>query len=199
MGVKTVCIDLLSSLHYGLLRMVDRETQHGGSPATLLATLAATHGRHPCLAATDAATFTIRHFAASVTYSAGELLETNRDTMADDLVQVFRRPACSSGFVSHLFAVELRHLASEEAAPRGVHYRLGPTSPLELPTCEQPSSTLGSDLLTRLDGLLRQLLHSRLHFVLCLAPSRCGDQAWDQAHVVVSPASPSPDLQVLTC
>ena len=183
-------IDLLSSVHHGILRLVDRESQQAGSTSTLMASLVATHSSHPQLAAVQSTSFAIRHFAGTVSYDASQFLETNRDTMTDDLVAVFAKSSCTSGFVSHLFATELRHLTScqqpgvKGSKPQGVEYRLGPTSHLELPSGEQPSSSLSSDLLTRLDSLLRSLLHTKLHFIVCIAPSReDGGAQWNGGFV----------------
>ena len=123
-GQGAATIDLLSSMHHGLLRMVDRQTaKQSGSPAALVAAFTSTHVSNPRLVPLTATSFAIQHFGGSVTYEACQFLETNRDTMADDLVAVFHKSRCTNGFVSHLFSVELRHLASEEQAPRGVTYR----------------------------------------------------------------------------
>ena len=181
-------IDLLSSVHHGVLRIVERESQQFGSASSLMASLVATHSSHPQLTAVQPTAFAIRHFAGTVTYDASQFVETNRDTMSDDLVAVFAKPSCTSGFVAHLFSTELRHLANGDQPnkgfkPMGVEYRLGPTSHLELPSGDRPSSSLSSDLLTRLDSLLRSLLHSKLHFIICLAASREGGIGWDGGFV----------------
>ena len=132
-----------------LLRCVDRETWHCGTPPSLVTSFVTGHGANPQLVPLDATTFGIRHFAGTVTYDASQFLDTNRDTMSDDLVSVFHKTSCTAGFVSHLFSVELRHQASEDRAPRGVQYRLGTTSYLELPSGDSPSSSLCQDLHTR--------------------------------------------------
>ena len=184
-------IDLLSSVHHGVLRLVDRESQQAGCTSSLMASLVSSHSNHPQLVAVQPTAFAIRHFAGTVTYDASQFVETNCDTMSDDLVAVFAKPSCTSGFVTHLFSTELRHLASGQQQPgkgvsnkpQGVEYRLGPTSHLELPSGDRPSSSLSSDLLTRLDSLLRSLLHTKLHFITCIAPSREVGGGWDGGYV----------------
>ena len=64
--------------------------------------------------------------------------------MPDDLVAVFNKESCSFGFASHLFASELKALYSEDTVPRGVHFRILPTSTsaADVMSAEEPVSTL---------------------------------------------------------
>ena len=92
---------------------------------------------------------------------------------------MFHQENCSSGFVSHLFSQELKHLYSEENVPRGVHYRISPTSYLELPTTEFPSNTLSHSLQTALASLVRTVNLSVPHLIQCIRPNRSGNTNWD--------------------
>lgn len=59
-------------------------------------------------------------------------LETNKDVVPDDLVSVFHKQSCSFGFATHLFGSELKALFSVETGPRGIKFRISPTSHSDL-------------------------------------------------------------------
>ena len=99
--------------------------------------------------------------------------------MAADLISIFHRSNCSSGFISHLYQHELRHLYSEPSVTRPVTYRLSPTSYLELPAGATPGTTLSQSFKTKLDNLLNTIHSSQPHFVLCVKPSRTEDGVFD--------------------
>lgn len=50
----------------------------------------------------------------------------------DDLVSVFHKQTCNFGFATHLFGSELKALFSSETVPRGVSFRISPTSHTDL-------------------------------------------------------------------
>ena len=52
--------------------------------------------------------FGIRHFTGRVVYHSSNFLSTNRDLLPDDIVCVFSRNNCNFGFVSYLFAAEIK-------------------------------------------------------------------------------------------
>lgn len=56
------------------------------------------------------------------------ILETNKDVVPDDLVSVFHKQSCSFGFATHLFGSELKALYNVEPVPRGIKFRISPTS-----------------------------------------------------------------------
>ena len=60
------------------------------------------------------------------------ILDTNRDVLPDDLVSVFYKQSCQFGFATHLFGSELKVLFSQETAPRGIRFRISPTSHSDL-------------------------------------------------------------------
>lgn len=112
--------------------------------------------------------FGIQHFAGRVVYDATDFLDTNKDVVPDDLVAVFYKHNCNFGFATHLFGSELKALYSVENVPRGVSFRISPTSHADLLNGDEPVSTLTQDFHTRLDNLLRTLVHARPHFVRCI-------------------------------
>jgi dachs protein len=81
--------------------------------------------------------------------------DTNRDVIPDDLVAIFHKATCGFGFATHLFGTELKALYAEEPVPRGISFRISPTSYSDLLNGDEPVSTLTQDFHTRLDNLLR--------------------------------------------
>ncbi|XP_071447803.1 unconventional myosin-XIX [Hetaerina americana] len=143
----------------------------------------------------SATCFAIRHFAGTVVYDSANFLETNRDVVPDDLVSVFHRHHCNFGFATHLFGSELKALSTSTThiispgmtppvpsshqqggaiMPRGVAFRISPTSHTDLQNGDEPVSTLTQDFHTRLDNLLRTLVHARPHFVRCIRADEDG-------------------------
>ena len=104
--------------------------------------------------------------------------------MSADLISIFHKTSCTSGFMSHLYQHELQHLYSEAMVPRAVSYRQSPTSYLELPSGDNPETTLSQSLKTKLDNLLNTIRSSQPHFVLCIKPGQAEDAVFDQQLVV---------------
>lgn len=115
--------------------------------------------------------FGIRHFAGNVVYDTTSFLESNADRLSDDIIAIFHKSMCTFGFVSHLFGVELRLLYNKETVPRGLSFRIAPTAHLDLQNECEPISTLTQDFHTRLDNLLRTLVHAKPHFIRCIKVS----------------------------
>nr|CAD7570524.1 unnamed protein product [Timema californicum] len=165
------CIDLISSLRTGLLSMLDVECSIRGTAESYIAKVKVQHKQNPRLfepKPLEPRTFGIQHFAGRVVYDASDFLDTNKDVVPDDLVAVFHKHMCNFGFATHLFGSELKALYSVETVPRGVSFRISPTSHTDLLNGDEPVSTLTQDFHTRLDNLLRTLVHARPHFVRCL-------------------------------
>ncbi|KAF0300387.1 Myosin-VIIa [Amphibalanus amphitrite] len=165
------CIDLISSLRTGLLSMLDIECSVRGSPESYVQKVRVAHKNNPRLldpSPGQTAAFSVQHYAGRVAYTAADFLDTNRDCVPDDLVSVFHKQNCSFGFASHLFGSELKALYSQDTVPRGVSFRISPTSHTELQNGDEPVSTLTQDFHTRLDNLLRTLVHAKPHFVRCV-------------------------------
>ncbi|KAI4484047.1 hypothetical protein M0804_007503 [Polistes exclamans] len=165
------CIDLISSLRTGLLSMLDVECSIRGTAESYVAKVKVQHKQNPRLfepRPVDCRSFGIQHFAGRVTYDASDFLDTNKDVVPDDLVAVFYKHTCSFGFATHLFGSELKALYANDTVPRGVSFRISPTSHTDLLNGDEPISTLTQDFHTRLDNLLRTLVHARPHFVRCI-------------------------------
>ncbi|XP_015587851.1 unconventional myosin-IXb isoform X2 [Cephus cinctus] len=165
------CIDLISSLRTGLLSMLDVESSIRGTAESYVAKVKLQHKQNPRLIESrcvDCRSFGIQHFAGRVTYDASDFLDTNKDVVPDDLVAVFYKHTCNFGFATHLFGSELKALYASDTVPRGVSFRISPTSHTDLLNGDEPISTLTQDFHTRLDNLLRTLVHARPHFVRCI-------------------------------
>ncbi|XP_030380655.1 unconventional myosin-IXAa [Scaptodrosophila lebanonensis] len=167
-------IDLISSLRTGLLSMLDAECSVRGTAESYVTKLKVQHRSSTRLETKhtsephDPRMFLIRHFAGRVEYDTTDFLDTNRDVVPDDMVAVFYKHSCNFGFATHLFGSELKALYSLPQAPRGLSFRISPTSHSDLLNGDEPVSTLTQDFHTRLDNLLRTLVHARPHFVRCL-------------------------------
>ncbi|XP_047026537.1 unconventional myosin-IXb isoform X1 [Helicoverpa zea] len=162
------CIDLVSSLRGGLLAALDAECAARGSPDQYVARIKAAHRGHPRLAEArppHPRRFAVRHYAGEVSYDAADFLEANRDAVPDDLLAAFDSRTCEFGFATHLFGAELKALAAQ-GGPTGGQFRASPTVAAALDAAA--ASTLTQDFHTRLDNLLRTLVHARPHFVRCL-------------------------------
>ncbi|GIY51471.1 myosin-51 [Caerostris extrusa] len=165
------CIDLISSLRTGLLSMLDVECSVRGSPDSYLKKVVAQHHNSPRFYEqknADSRIFGIRHFAGRVPYDTTNFLDTNRDVVPDDIVCVFHKTICNFGFATHLFGSELKALYSQETVPRGVSFRISPTAHSDLLNGDEPVSTLTQDFHSRLDNLLRTLVHAKPHFIRCI-------------------------------
>ncbi|XP_076268731.1 unconventional myosin-IXb-like dachs isoform X3 [Rhynchophorus ferrugineus] len=165
------CIDLVSSLRTGLLSMLDVECSIRGTAESYISKIKVQHKNNKRLLdpkPMDPRLFGIQHFAGRVVYDASDFLDTNKDVVPDDLVAVFYKQSCNFGFATHLFGSELKALYSIETVPRGVSFRISPTSHTDLLNGDEPVSTLTQDFHTRLDNLLRTLVHARPHFVRCI-------------------------------
>lgn len=162
------CIDFISSLRTGLFSLLDGECVQGGTSATLVEKLKTQHISNGRYFNTNGVNeFGIKHFVGNVVYSTVDFLESNCDQLADDIITVFHKSQCSFGFVSHLFGAELRILTAKGVMPRGVKFRVAPTSHLDQNSLDQ-MTTLTQDFHTRLDNLLRTLVHARPHFIRCI-------------------------------
>ncbi|XP_044736461.1 unconventional myosin-X [Chrysoperla carnea] len=165
------CIDLISSLRTGLLSMLDAECSVRGTAESFVSKVRVQHRQNPRLfepRPPEPRTFGIQHFAGRVVYDASDFLDTNKDVIPDDLVSVFYKHSCNFGFATHLFGSELKALYSSQNVPRGISFRISPTSHTDLLNGDEPVSTLTQDFHTRLDNLLRTLVHARPHFVRCI-------------------------------
>ncbi|XP_059474845.1 unconventional myosin-IXa isoform X2 [Neocloeon triangulifer] len=165
------CIDLVSSLRTGLLSMLDVECTMRGNAESYIQKVKVQHKSNPRLfdpRPLEARTFGIQHYAGRVVYDASDFLDTNKDVVPDDLVAVFHKHSCNFGFATHLFGSELKALFARDTAPRGVSFRISPTSHTDLQNGDEPVSTLTQDFHTRLDNLLRTLVHAKPHFVRCV-------------------------------
>ncbi|KAB0798121.1 hypothetical protein PPYR_09114 [Photinus pyralis] len=165
------CIDLISSLRTGLLSMLDVECSIRGTAESYVSKMKIQHKHNSRLfdpKSLESRLFGIQHFAGRVIYDASGFLDTNKDVVPDDLVAVFYKHNCNFGFATHLFGSELKALYSIENVPRGISFRISPTSHTDLLNGDEPVSTLTQDFHTRLDNLLRTLVHARPHFVRCI-------------------------------
>lgn len=137
-------------------------------------------------------------------YDISEFMDANRDVIPDDIVSVFTPETCRFGFVSHLFGNETKAILKRNGksdlflntqqinrftfllGPQGCNFRISPAFNQDQTFGDHPSSTLTQDFHTRLDNLLRILVHSKPHFVQCIKPNEKESSAdFDRAHVAI--------------
>ncbi|XP_065342455.1 unconventional myosin-IXb isoform X1 [Cloeon dipterum] len=174
------CIDLVSSLRTGLLSMLDVECTVRGTAESYIQKVKVQHKSNSRLyepRPLEARTFGIHHYAGRVVYDASDFLDINRDVVPDDLVAVFHKHSSNFGFATHLFGSELKALFARDAVPGGLSFRISPTSHTDLQNGDEPVSTLTQDFHTRLDNLLRTLVHAKPHFVRCVRTNWCEAEA----------------------
>ncbi|XP_054159659.1 uncharacterized protein LOC128957868 [Oppia nitens] len=176
------CIDFISSLRTGLFSLLDAECSLKGTPVAYVQKIKAQHLSNSRYFEVpinrDKSTadqlqqmsrqFGIRHYAGNVTYNTINFLESNSDRLSDDVISIFHKSLCTFGFVSHLFGVELKLLYNKETVPRGLNFRIAPTAHVDIQNGFNPVTTLTQDFHTRLDNLLRTLVHARPHFIRCI-------------------------------
>ncbi|XP_048762789.2 unconventional myosin-VIIa-like isoform X2 [Ostrea edulis] len=164
-------LELLTSQRNGILSILDIECAQPRSSTEVFTAKVKAHHRvnnyfFEPLPKTDTI-FGIRHFAGRVVYDTNNFLQNNRDILADDVVAVFSKQNCNFGFVSHLFTQENKqHAGDLSSGPQGLKHRILPnSSDFKL---NGARGTLSSDFQTKLDNLLKTMMHAKPHFVLCL-------------------------------
>ncbi|OTF78491.1 Myosin X-like protein [Euroglyphus maynei] len=174
------CIDLISSLRTGLFSLIDYESINNGTAESLVAKQSSLHGsnsRYLEMAnmyendlTLRLRSFGIRHFYGNVIYDTSDFIESNSDRLSDDVVTIFHKAQCSFGFASHLFGSELRVLKNRGMQPLGIQFRISPVhTPAPVANSkEPPTTTFTQDFHSRLDNLLRILVHARPHFIRCI-------------------------------
>ena len=167
------CVDLMAGNTCGLLPLLDKVLVQGeGTSEDYMAEAKRWHGHHPRLGlcAGRPLHFTVRHFGGvEVVYSAKDFIRSSNELLTADMVNLFNPMHCTSGFVSHLYALETKQDSTSSS----------------LYSLAQPSSS-GSQAQSvhqQVDSLLRRLLASTPSFLLCLRPSAVGSVEWNLAHV----------------
>ncbi|XP_060081419.1 myosin-IIIb-like [Ylistrum balloti] len=176
-------LELLSSKRSGLINILETEcAQPRTSPDTFVSK-AKVHHRinnyffEPLPKAS--CVFGIRHFAGRVVYDASNFLTNNRDQLSDDIICILSKQNCNFGFVSHLFARETKSSSSSGPGPKGMKHRILPSSGHY--GSEEVRGTLSSDFQSKLDSLIRTLVHTKPHFIHCLKSNdRCEMDMFDK-------------------
>ncbi|XP_041362626.1 unconventional myosin-IXb-like isoform X2 [Gigantopelta aegis] len=119
--------------------------------------------------------FGIRHFAGRVVYDVSDFLQTNQDQIVDDIVAIFSKQNCNFGFVSYLFAKEVKSLNDNFQGPKGLKHRILPTFQQDTNSCDESRGSLCHDFQLRLDNLLKTVSHAKPHFVRCIKSNDRGE------------------------
>lgn len=165
------------------MSLIDNESLNNGSPESLVRQQSLLHGANSrYLEVVGSNTyqnlnnptteqlkkcFGIKHFFGNVIYDTNDFIHSNADKLCDDIVAIFHKSTCSFGFVTHLFGAELRVLKNKGSIPLGLKFRVSPIPHFEYNNVESVS-TFTQDFHSRLDYLLRTLVHARPHFIRCI-------------------------------
>jgi dachs protein len=123
------CLDLLGYHHGGgILQVINQETLSPRVQADDICTrIKQKFETHSCLKSSKGSLFAIKHFTEEVSYDIISLLNSNADTLADDVVAIFSEKECKFGFATHLFSHELNKELSGGTA-HGKMCRITPPS-----------------------------------------------------------------------
>ncbi|WBW75450.1 myosin type V [Schizosaccharomyces osmophilus] len=117
--------------------------------------------------------FTVRHYALDVTYNAEGFIEKNKDTISDELIDLFSES--SVPFIKDLVQFRLQQTASQESgAPSNKRSKTKPKS-----------NTLGSMFKNSLISLMGTINETNAHYIRCIKPNE-QKEAWKFNNVMVT-------------
>jgi len=144
-------LDMIAARPMNILSLIDEESMFPRSTdRTMLIKLSRTHGKNRLFEAPrnqSVSSFSIRHFAGTVSYDTAGFLERNRDTFHGDLIQLIR--SSKNKFLHFIFHKDLKNSS--------IHQKRAPT------LCEQFRKSL--------DSLMRTLIKCQPFFVRCVKPN----------------------------
>ena len=170
----------------GVLPLLDEESAiQSGTDLTFVQKLRAAHPAGPHLTfpkAAASATFTVRHYAGSVTYTATTMREKNRDTLHPDLAALMTHGA-RAPFVQALFAPPAEGSAGgrssngSNGSGSGGGRRAGHSASAD-------RMSVGAAFVSQLGALMRTIGATQTHYCRCVKPSASGARLrFDPAYV----------------
>ncbi|XP_077867998.1 unconventional myosin-X-like [Saccoglossus kowalevskii] len=177
---NTPVIELISAPLTGIFHYLDKESANMESKSTcasFVQNIGAQHSTHDRFFIPEERStynFGIVHYVSSVVYSSSNMVERNRDIVGDDIINIFQRQNCNFGFATHLFTSELKEQNKNGGIPKGNYHRILPSPSSYSDTVSgngEGRRTFSQDFQSRLDNLLKTLMHAKPHFVLCIRPN----------------------------
>lgn len=176
--------------------MCDLECAKKGSPDSFVENISNQHRRNPTFirpTEANASTFTIRHYAGTVTYNASSFLDCNRDVIPNDVLSLFSKSSCNSDFVTLLFRAETEALNATGGNPKVGNSRISPLASYAGNT-DDSMSTLTQDFHVRVDELVKKLVKAKPQFIQCIKTNNQEQAGLFDRHCVMKQLR---DLQVL--
>eukprot|EP00118_Oscarella_pearsei_P013163 m.102222 g.102222 ORF g.102222 m.102222 type:complete len:1858 (+) comp37156_c0_seq6:100-5673(+) len=152
---NTECLDLIEK-RLGILALLDEESRFPkGTDQTLLSKLHSAHAGNPYYVKpkVSGATFGIKHYAGEVMYDTTGLLDKNRDTFRDDILNTLKESR--SDFIYDLF----EHMESSSSDQQRGRSRA------------RKKPTVSSQFKDSLHSLMSTLSQANPYFVRCIKPN----------------------------
>ncbi|ORX93498.1 hypothetical protein K493DRAFT_338238 [Basidiobolus meristosporus CBS 931.73] len=184
------CLELLVKPGTGLISLMDRKTNPSAADSTehLLETFKKHHSSRSNFhlpPRNSSGSFSIQHFAGKVTYSIGEFVEKNGDTIGSDFIGLFRGGAdvvsTSNPFIAGLFSnknVAYESHPRNEATIIAAQQSAMPTRQPSMRRTRTKSTkdskkvaSIAGQLQCALEELVETLQETVPWFVLCLRPN----------------------------
>ncbi|KAK4515380.1 inositol hexakisphosphate and diphosphoinositol-pentakisphosphate kinase [Mucor velutinosus] len=144
------CVELLTRPKHGLSDLVNHHAKSASSTDTAMVdSFVKYNNTHASFGTKQADTgsrlFTIQHFAGQVAYSPHHFLESNKDMLNADLVQLIRgsdtSPASYNSFALELFANDSIHTENHPKQTTAILNAQQPSGPLRGPSMRRSKST----------------------------------------------------------
>ena len=183
-------IDLLSMENEGLLALLAEECEKSNpSTENLFNQYHKYHKNHNLFEESEEQfNFTIKHYGGDVTYDVTDFITVNRDCIKDDIIWAFSNHSCNFGFMSFLFNKELKSMTE---GPTGISYRISPPDDGTL------RGNLSNDFLENLNNVVKMVMQTKPHFIMCLDSNREGNLKLFDRQFVVSQLRQSQILETV--
>lgn len=144
------CVELLTRPKHGLLDIINHHAKSNSSTeANMLDTFSKYNGTHASFSNKQSETgqrlFAIQHFAGQVAYSPTHFLESNKDILNADLVQLIRgsetSPASYNSFAVELFANDNIRTETHPKQSDAILNAQQPSGPLRGPSMRRTKTT----------------------------------------------------------
>lgn len=145
------CVELLTRPKHGLVDIINHHSKSTSSnDLTLLDTFGKYNGNHASFSlksssVAERSSFSIQHFSGLVNYSPTQFLESNRDSLNADLVQLIRgsetSPASYNSFLLELFADTNVKTENHPKQTDAILNAQQPSGPLRGPSMRRTKST----------------------------------------------------------
>ncbi|CAO3699082.1 unnamed protein product [Rhizopus microsporus] len=143
------CVELLVRPKHGLIDLANRQAKLSGTDAQMLDSFTKHNSNHGSFVSKSSETgqhlFAVQHFAGQVTYNPEGFVESNKDVLNAELVQLIRgsdhSPASFNSFVVELFADKSISTESHPKHTDAILNAQQPSGPLRGPSMRRSKTT----------------------------------------------------------